>query len=85
MKKLFLALKKHFNLMKSHLFILSFMYLALRDISVKILLHGISEIFVPMFSSRTFMVSRLIFKSFINLEFIGVWCKLVVEFHFFCM
>ena len=71
--------------MISHLFILSFITLALGDISVKILLHGISEIFVPMFSSRTFMVSRLIFKSFINLEFIGVWCKLVVEFHFFCM
>ena len=37
-------------LMKSHLFILSFMSLALGDISVKILLHGISQIFLPMFS-----------------------------------
>ena len=33
------------NLMRSHLFIPSFMSLALGDISVKILLCGISEIF----------------------------------------
>ena len=62
-----------FILMKSHLFILSFMSLALGDISVKILLCGISEIFLPVFSSRTFMVLRLIFKSFIHLEFIFVY------------
>ena len=65
-----LAMQKLFILMKSHLLILSFMSLALRHILVKILLHGISEIFLPMFSSRTFMVSRFIFKSFIHLEFI---------------
>ena len=40
---------------------------------MKILLHGISEMFLPMFSSRTFMVSQLIFKSSINLEFISVY------------
>ena len=45
-----------FYLMSSHLLILSFMSLALGDISVKILLLGISEIFLPVFSSRTFMV-----------------------------
>ena len=32
-----------------------------------------SEIFLAMFSSRTFMVSLLIFKSFIHLEFICVY------------
>ena len=68
-----LAMKKLFILMRSHLFILSFMSLALGDLSVKILLHGISEIFLLMFSSRTFMVLRLIFKSFIHLEFIFVY------------
>ena len=52
-----LAMQKLFILMRSHLFILSFMSLALGDISVKILLRGISEIFLPMFSSRNFMVS----------------------------
>ena len=35
--------------------ILSFMSLALGDVSVRILLHGMSEIVRPMFSSRTFM------------------------------
>ena len=32
------------------------MSLALADMSVRMLLHGMSEIFLPMFSSRTFMV-----------------------------
>ena len=49
-----LAMQKLFILMKSHLFILSFISLALGDISVKILLCGIPEIFLPMFFSRTF-------------------------------
>ena len=67
-----LAMQKLFILMRSHLFILSFMYLALGDMSVRMLLCGMSEIFLPMFSSGTFMVSRLIFKSFTHLEFIFV-------------
>ena len=52
-----LAVQKPFSLRRVHLFILSFMSLALGDISVNIFLHGISEIFLPMFSSRTLMVS----------------------------
>ena len=68
-----LAMQKIFILMRSHLFILSFMSLALGDILVKILLCGISEIFLPFFPSWTFMVSWLIFKSFIHLEFILVY------------
>ena len=51
-----LVMQKLFILIKPYLFILSFMSLALGDISVKILLSGISEIFLPIFSSRTFMV-----------------------------
>ena len=65
-----LAMQNLFILMRSHLFILSFMFLALGDISVKILLCEISEIFLPMFSSRNFMVSWLIFKSFTPYSFI---------------
>ena len=68
-----LAMQKLFNLMRYHLFILSFMSLALGDISVKMLLCGMSEIILPVFSLRTFMVSLLIFKSFIHLEFIFVY------------
>ena len=67
-----LAMQKLFILMRSHLFILSFMSLALGNILVKILLRGILEIFLPIFSSRAFMVSRLIFKSFNHFEFIFV-------------
>ena len=68
-----LAMQKLFILMKSNLFILSFISLALGDIMVKILLNGISEIFLPIFFSRTFMISQLIFKSFVHLEFIFVY------------
>ena len=39
-----LAMQKLFILMRSHLFILSFMSLALGDMSVRMLLHGMSEI-----------------------------------------
>ena len=42
-----------FILVKYHLFILSFMSLALGDILVKILLREISEIFLPMFFYST--------------------------------
>ena len=61
-----LALQKLFILMRSHLFIVSFLSLVLGDVSVKMLLRGMSEIFLPMFSSRTFMVLRLIFKSYLS-------------------
>ena len=66
----YLVRAEAFYLMRSHFFLISFMSLALGDISVKILMREISEIFLPTFSSRTLMVSRLIFKSFIHLEFI---------------
>ena len=49
-----LAMQKLFILMRFHLFILSFMSLALGHMSVR--MHGVSEIFLPMFSSRIFMV-----------------------------
>ena len=80
-----LAMQKLFILMRSHLFILSFMSLALGDVSVRMLLCGMSEIFLPMFSSRTFMVLQLIFKSFIHLEFIFVCGRVGDQVSFFCM
>ena len=46
-----LAVQKLFNMMASYLFILSFMSLALGDVSVRMLLCGMSEIFPPMFPS----------------------------------
>ena len=71
-------------------FVYSFlMSLALGDISLKILLREISEIFLPMFSSRTLKVSGLIFKFFIHLEFIFVygvswWSSFLFFFFFAC-
>ena len=49
------------------------MSLALGDISMKILLLGLFEIFRPMVSSRIFLLSHPIFKSFIHLEFIFMY------------
>ena len=54
--------------MRSHLFISSFISFAIGDISVKMLLGGIPDML--MLSPRTFMVSWLIFKSFVHLKFI---------------
>ena len=68
-----LAMQKLFILMRSHLFILSFMSLAIGDMSKRMLLSGMSQIFLPMFSPNTFMVLQLIVKSFIHLEFIFVY------------
>ena len=55
-------------------FVYSSLYVSCsRELLVKILLCGIPEIFLPTFSSRTFMVSQLTLKSFIHLEFIFVY------------
>ena len=51
-----LAMQKLFILMRSHLFILSFISLALGDVSVRMLLCGMSEILLVICSSRIFMV-----------------------------
>ena len=67
-----LAMQKIFILIQALFKIISFMSLALGEITMKNLLHGISEIFLPIFSSRTFMMKWLIFNSFIHLEFICV-------------
>ena len=55
-------MQKLLNLMRSHLFILSFMSFALGNISVKMLLRGMSEIFLLMFSSRTFDWANLDYR-----------------------
>ena len=82
---LFSSAMQLFVLIRSHLFILSFMSLALGDISVKILLHGISVIFLPMLSSRTFVVLWLTYQSFIHLEFIFVYGVSWWSSFIFCM
>ena len=55
------AMQELFSLMKSHLFIFSFVSLAWGDMSDKILLQAMSKILLPVFSSRIFMVLSLTF------------------------
>ena len=64
------AVQKLVSLIRSHLFIFAFIYFALGDWSKKVLPQFMSENVLPMFSSRSFMVSCLIFKSLSYLEFI---------------
>ena len=51
----------------------SFISLAWGDIADKILLQAMSEILLPVFSSRIFMVWGLTFKSLIHFEFTVVY------------
>ena len=55
--------QKLVSLNRPHLFIFAFIYLALRDWPKKTLLQFMSENILPMFSSRIFMISCLIFQS----------------------
>ena len=80
-----LAMQKIFMLIQALFKIISFMSLALGEITMKNLLHGISEIFLPIFSSRTFIMLQLIFYvSYPPWIYFCVWCKLVVK-SLFCM
>ena len=67
--------------------VVPFVYFFPGDVSLKILLCGISESFLPVFSSRTVMASKLILKYFIHLEFILVygviWGSSFIFFHAF--
>ena len=63
------TVQKLLSLIRSHLFIFAFVSLASGDISKK---HYKSKNIPPMFSSRSFMVSGLTFKSLIHFEFIFV-------------
>jgi len=71
------AVQNLVSLMMSHLFIFAFISIALGDWSKKILLRFISGNVLPVFSSRSFMVSWLIFKSLNQFEFIidAFWCE----------
>ena len=56
------AVQKLLNLTGSHLFIFAFISFVLRDWSKKTLVQFMSKIVLPVFSSRSFKVSCLIFK-----------------------
>ena len=64
----FFAVQKLLNLIRSHLFILVFIPITLGDGSKKILLQFMSESVLPVFSSRSFIVFGLTFRSLIHFE-----------------
>jgi len=69
------AVQKLIHLIRSHFLIFAFICTALGDWPKKILIWFMSENVLPMFSSRSFMVSCLIFKglSHLGLFLCMVW------------
>ena len=65
-------MQKLLSLSRSHLFI--FVFIILGDRLKKILLGFMTEWVLPMFSSRSFIVSGLTFMSLIHFELIFVYC-----------
>ena len=66
------AVQKLFSLMKSHLFILDFVICVLWIKAKKLLPRHMSGRFFPLLSSRSYMVSGLMFKSLIHFKLIFV-------------
>ena len=66
-------MQKLLSFIRSHLFIFAFISNILGGGSQRTLLWFMSESVLPMFSSRSFTVSGLTFKSFIHFEFIFVY------------
>ena len=66
------VVQKPLSLTRSHLFIFAFVSIAWGNRSKKILLWFLSKSALPVFSSRSFMVSNLTFRSLIHFEFIFV-------------
>ena len=59
------AVQKLLSLIRSHMFIFVFISVTLGDVSKKILLQFMSKSVLPMFSSKSFIVSGLTFRSLI--------------------
>ena len=66
------AVQKLLGLIRSHLFIFVLISITLGDKSKKTMLLFMSKSALPMFSSRSFIVSHLQFRSLIHFEFIFV-------------
>ena len=67
------AAPKLLSLIRYHLFIIIFIFIILGDGLKKILLLFMSENVLPMFSSKSFIVSGLTFRSLIHFEFIFLY------------
>ena len=66
-------MQKLLRLIRSHLFIFVFIFITLGSGLKKILLRFMSESVLPMFSSKSFIVSILTFRSLVHFEFIFVY------------
>ena len=64
----YFAVQKLLNLIRSHLFILVFIFITLQDGSKKILLRFMWKNILPMFSLKSIIVSGLTFRSLIHIE-----------------
>ena len=61
-------------------------FITLRGTSKKVFLQFMPKSILPMFSSKSFIVSSLTFKSLIHFAFIYlflVWCQRMFQFHSF--
>ena len=67
------AVQKFLSLIRSHLPIFVFIFITLGAGSKEILLQFMSKSVQPMFSSKSFIVPSLTFKSLIDFEFIFVY------------
>uniref|UniRef100_A0A8C3WBK7 Secreted protein n=1 Tax=Catagonus wagneri TaxID=51154 RepID=A0A8C3WBK7_9CETA len=77
--------QKLVSLIRSHWLIFALISVALGDCPERTLVRLMSESVLPMFSSRSLIVSCLIFKSFNHLEFIFVHgvrvCSSFIDLH----
>ena len=69
----FFAIQELLLLIRFHLFIFVYIFITLGGGSKKIFLQFMSKSVLPMFSSRSFMVSGLSFMSLIHFQFIFVY------------
>ena len=67
------AVQKLLSLIMSHLGFFVFIFIILGDGSKKILLQFMSKSVLPLFSSKSFIVCSLTFRSLIHFEFIFVY------------
>ena len=67
------AVQKLLSLIRSHLFIFVFIFITLGGGSKNILLCFMSKSVLPVFSSKGFIVSGVIFRSLIHFEFIFLY------------
>ena len=81
----YFAVQKLLSLIGFHLFIFAFILFALGDRAKEILLQFMSKSVLPMFFSRSFLISCLIFRSLIHFNFIFVYdfreCSDLILFH----